>query len=299
MYTSWIGARPTLVTCHDLLAVRGALGEQTDCPASATGRLLQAWIVAGMRRAGAIAAVSAYTRSDVERIVGCQPPCMVVHNGLNHPYRPLGIAECHARLARHAGSTGRPFIIHVGSNEPRKNRAGVLRIAALLRERFAGDLLIVGKPLSPELMAQAQALGISERIRQLADVTSSELEALYGLAHALLYPSRFEGFGWPIIEAQACGCPVVCSDCGPFREIAGDGALIRATADEQGMADELVALVEPARRSALIAQGFVNARRFAGAAMIERYVEAYRQVCAPPLLPPSSDASPALAGASP
>ncbi len=294
MYTRWTRARPTLVTCHDLLAVRGARGEATDCPASATGRLLQAWIVAGLRRAGAIAAVSAYTKSDVERIVGSLPPCVIVHNGLNHPYRQLDEAECRARLSGRTAAGSRPFILHVGSNEPRKNRDGVLRIAALLRGRLDCDLLIVGKPLTAELEALAASLGIAERIRQLPDVSTSELEALYGLAHALLFPSRFEGFGWPIIEAQACGCPVVCSDCGPFREVAGDGALIRATADEQGMADDLVALAEPARRSALIAQGLANAQRFAVEPMIERYVALYRQAAAPPALQPAPAAGVAI-----
>ena len=273
----------------------GRAASSTDCPASATGRLLQAWIVSGLRRAGTIAiAVSASTRADVERIVGSPPPCVVVHNGLNHPFCPLGEAECRARLADRAGVGGRPFVLHVGSNEPRKNRAGVLRIAALLRSRLDCDLLIVGKPLTPELLALAGALGIAERIRQLPDFSAGELEALYGLAHALLFPSRFEGFGWPIIEAQASGCPVVCSDCGPFPEVAGDGALIRATADEQGMADDLVALAAPARRSALIALGLANVRRFAVEPMIQRYLELYRQAAGPPAPPP-----PALTGAAP
>jgi glycosyltransferase involved in cell wall biosynthesis len=276
MYTRWTRKRATVITCHDLLAVRGARGEVGDCPASLTGRVLQAWIAAGLARAGSIVAVSTATSRDVERIIGSPPPCLVVLNGLNHPFRVIDEAECRARLSACAGIGTRPFILHVGSNEPRKNRAGVLRTVAALGGRWDGELVIAGKPLTPELLALAASLGLSERIRQLPDASSDQLEALYGLAHALLFPSRFEGFGWPIIEAQASGCPVVCSDCGPFREIAGDGAFIRTTADEPGMADDLVALCDGAVRARMIANGLANARRFAAEPMIARYIDCYR-----------------------
>jgi glycosyltransferase involved in cell wall biosynthesis len=275
MYVRWTRGRPTLATCHDLLAVRGARGEETDCPASPTGRLLQGWIVSGLTRVLTIIAVSTSTSRDVERIIGTHPPCVVVLNGLNQPFQPIGAEACRARLLACPGIGGRPYILHVGSNEPRKNRAGVMRVVAALRGRWDGELLFVGKPLSQELLALATSLGIMERIRQLPDATTGQLEAIYGLAHALLFPSRFEGFGWPIIEAQACGCPVICSDCGPFREVAGDGALIRATGDEQGMADDLVALADPTRRAGLIARGLVNAQRFAVEPMIQGYLDIF------------------------
>jgi glycosyltransferase involved in cell wall biosynthesis len=290
MYTRWMGARATVVTCHDLLAVRGARGEVSDCPASPTGRLLQAWILAGLKRAGTSGAAPPAPRRDVERIVGTPPPCLMVPNGLNHPFTVIGEAACRARLRALPGVGSRPFILHVGSNEPRKNRDGVLRTVAALSGRWDGELVIVGKPLTPELLALAAALGLSERIRQLPDVSSDQLEALYGLAHALLFPSRFEGFGWPLIEAQACGCPVVCSDCGPFREVAGDGARIRAVADEQGMADDLLAVGEGAVRADLIARGLTNAQRYTAAAMIASYIACYRAAAARHALP----AQPAL-----
>lgn len=278
MYCGWITERPTLVTCHDLLAVRGARGEDTDCPASRGGKVLQEWIVSGLRQARMIAAVSSYTRDDARRIVGRDTDVRLVLNGLNHAYRPLSADTARARLARFPGFAERPYLLNVGSNLARKNRAGVLRVFARLREHHDIDLALVGQGLSPELTTLAEQLGIRPHIRELPGVDNPTLEALYAQAHALLFPSRFEGFGWPIIEAQASGCPVVCSDCGPFPEVAGDGAAIRALDDEDGMVTDLRALSDPLIRQRMITAGLANAARFTRERMVDDYAALYREL---------------------
>ncbi len=278
MYCGWISERPTLVTCHDLLAVRGARGEDTDCPASRSGRVLQEWIVGGLRQARMIAAVSSYTRADAQRIVGPTSDVRLVLNGLNHAYRPLDPGEIAKRLMRHPALAGRTYLLNVGSNLPRKNRAGVMRVFARLRQRHDIDLALVGQGLSAEITRLADELGVRAHIHELPGVDNHLLEALYGGAHALLFPSRFEGFGWPIIEAQASGCPVVCSDCGPFPEVAGDGALVRALDDEAGMADDLAALFDPSVRQRMIGAGLANARRFTGERMLDDYAALYHEL---------------------
>ena len=104
---------------------------------------------------------------------------------------------------------------------------------------------------------------------------------ILALSCAFLFPSRFEGFGWPIVEAQALGCPVVCSSRAPFPEVAGDGALLRDVEDEQGFANDLVELVSDAKlRSNLIAKGRQNVLRYRPEAMISRYVALYERVLA-------------------
>jgi glycosyltransferase involved in cell wall biosynthesis len=275
------GAR-VLVTCHDLLAVRGGLGEQTDSHASITGRILQRWILSGLRRANALVCVSQATARDAERLVdrtNGQLQISVVRLGLNYPYRKLEPEVARARLARVAGvDLDLPFVLHVGSNARRKNREGVLRIFSRCREKWNGQLIFAGDLLGPPLRSLASALGISDRVIQVENPADEILEALYNCALALLYPSRFEGFGWPIIEAQACGCPVVCSNAGPLPEAAGDAGLFHDVDDEAGFAADLLRLTNRTEREAWSEKSLRNAERFSSDKMISRYIDIYRQL---------------------
>ena len=275
------GAR-VLVTCHDLLAVRGGLGEQTDSPASITGRILQRWILSGLRRANALVCVSRATARDVERLVdrtNGRPQISVVQLGLNYPYRKLEPEVARARLAGVADvDLDLPFVLHVGSNARRKNREGVLRIFSRCREKWNGQLMFAGDLLGPQLRSLASALGISDRVVQVENPANEILEALYNCALALLYPSRFEGFGWPVIEAQACGCPVVCSNAGPIPEAAGDAGLFHDVDDEAGFAADVLRLTNRTEREAWSEKSLRNAERFSTDQMIAQYIDIYRQL---------------------
>jgi len=275
------GAR-VLVTCHDLLAVRGGLGEQTDSPASITGRILQRWILSGLRRANALVCVSQATAQDAERLVdrtNGRPQISVVRLGLNYPYRKLEPEVARARLARVADvDVDLPFILHVGSNARRKNREGVLRIFSRCREKWNGRLIFAGDLLDPQLRSLASTLGISDRVIQVENPADEILEALYNCALALLYPSRFEGFGWPVIEAQACGCPVVCSNAGPIPEAAGDAGLFHDVDDEAGFAADVLRLTNRTEREAWSEKSLRNVERFSSDKMISRYIDIYRQL---------------------
>lgn len=280
VYAGRIKRSPVLVTCHDLLAVRGALGEATDCPASWAGGFLQRWILKGLRRARVIVCVSQATLNDARRLLGGEgeaPRLELVRNGLNYPYRKLEPEDARARLRKISGlDPGTPFVLHVGSNLRRKNREGVLRIFARNQDQWNGRLVFAGDALTPELESLGRELGIESRIVVVTDPDSPVLEALYNCAVALLYPSRFEGFGWPVIEAQACGCPVICSDIGPLPEVAGEAALLHDVADESGFAADLLRLLDPAERAIWSEKSLRNAERFAADKMIAQYVEIYR-----------------------
>jgi glycosyltransferase involved in cell wall biosynthesis len=280
VYTSHCRPLPVLVTCHDLLAVRGALGEETDTPASKTGGYLQKWILAGLRKAKVVACVSDATCADVQRLLGTgasAPRLSTIVLGLNYPYTRLPRAEAATRLRGLPGlELERPFVLHVGSNIRRKNREAVLRIFARTKEQWDGQLVLAGEALGPELRALGEELGIASRIVQVVNPANALLEALYNCATALVYPSRFEGFGWPIAEAQACGCPVICSDRGPLPEVAGSAGLIHPVEDEEAFAADILRLTDPAVRARWSMASLQNAERFMTERMIAEYVQMYR-----------------------
>ena len=273
---------PTLVTCHDLLAVRGGLGEQTDSPASFTGRILQRWILRSLARVRMLACVSQATAVDAQKLLGSQmstPEISVVRLGLNYPFRKIEPAIARRRLASVPGvDVDLPFVLHVGSSVRRKNREGALRIFALCQDKWNGRLVFAGDLLSRAALALAEDLGVSNRLVQIQDPNSETLEALYNCALALLYPSRFEGFGWPVIEAQACGCPVVCSNTGPLPETAGEAGLFHDVDDEKGFATDLLRLADPFEREKWSEKSLRNAAKFSTDNMIAQYIDLYRRL---------------------
>ena len=127
-------------------------------------------------------------------------------------------------------------------------------------------------------MSLAKQLAIHERIVQIENPEGELLASLYNCAVALLYPSRFEGFGWPIIEAHACGCPVICSTSGPLPEVAGDAGLFHPLDDEAGFAADLLRLTDPVERSQWGEKSLRNAQRFSAKRMVAQYIDIYRSL---------------------
>lgn len=277
IYVAPAAKQSVVVTCHDLIAVRSALGEETYCPVSFTGKLLQRWILRSLRRADTVVCVSNATREDAERLVsrnGPSPKIEVIHNGLNYPYRKVPQADA----LKNIPGLELPCVLHVGSNLPRKNREGVLRIFARNKGKWDARLVFAGEALNSELVSLSKKLGVFDRVIQIAEPSQALLEALYNCAIALLFPSLSEGFGWPIIEAQACGCPVVCSNLAPLPETAGDAGLFHDVSDENGFSADILRLNDPAERTIWSEKSLRNAERFSTAKMISRYIDIYRSM---------------------
>jgi glycosyltransferase involved in cell wall biosynthesis len=279
MYALRLRGKPVLVTCHDMLAVRGALGELPDMKPSLFGRYLQRWIRHGVRAAGLVACVSHFTFEDVRRILKGDGNLRIVRNALNYPFQQISAAEAHARLAG-LGGIDRPFILHVGSSQKRKNRDGVLRVFALAARDLDLKLVLAGEPLSQVQVKLARDLNVEDRVVQIVKPDVQIVEALYNCALALLFPSRYEGFGWPSIEAQACGCPVVASDIPPLVEAVGQSAMLHSLDDEEGMAASIRRLAtDSAYREQMRQCGLENVRSgFQTARMMEQYLSLYREL---------------------
>jgi glycosyltransferase involved in cell wall biosynthesis len=275
---SWF---PVLVTCHDLLAVRGARGEDTHCPASGFGKLLQAAILRGIGSATFVACISRATHSDLIRL---SKPSMagrsqIVPLALNYPYRPLPREEALRKLTQ-AGITlpFHGFVLHVGSGHPRKNREALLLSVARIRDSWPGKIVFAGDRLSSGEQTLARSLGLEDRVLEISGPDNETLLALYGAAHCLVFMSYSEGFGWPILEAHASGCPVICSNRTSVPEVAGEGALIHEPDDYGKIARDIEHLQEPAFRDPLIALGFKNARNYSSERMMGAYEEIYGRI---------------------
>ena len=282
-YVHFLAGLPSLATCHDVGAIRGAFGDLDDCPATGFGVVLQRVIVRGLRRAGWIACVSEATRQDLLRWVAPPRPdrIRVIHNGLNQAF-DHGAEETQTRLEllrQHPGLLDRPYLLNVGSGLARKNREGVMRIFAEFKKERPCRLVFVGEALSPALLRLRDSLGLSaDDVLHIGDPSSLLLEACYRHAFVLLFPTRFEGFGWPVVEAQACGCPVLTTTVSALPEVAGTGACLRDPGDEAGFLADLRALREPAFREEMIARGKRNAERFTTAEMVSRFVQLYEEI---------------------
>lgn len=288
-YLSVVVGMPHLITCHDLLAVRSALGEFPENPVRWSGRSLQRWIVSGLKRARHVVSVSNATRSDVARICGVDHDrSSVVHNALNHSFRRrerVDALECLATTCPHftASEKSDPFILHVGSNVWYKNRIGVLiAYEQLLRRKHAAPrLIMVGPEFTGEMKTIAARLP-DDRVLALSNVSPGVLESLYSLAELLVFPSLAEGFGWPVLEAMACGCPVVTSGRAPMTEVGGDAAVYCDPRSSQDIVWKLEAVLSERNGERIIrrARCMEQAANFSMENMIDGYAERYRRTLA-------------------
>ena len=280
MYAGWIGDKPHVVTGHDLLAVRSALGEIPGNRTRWTGRIYQRWILASLRRARLVLCVSEQTRNELLRLSGLPAQrCRVVHNALNYPYRPMPAEEADTHLRALDLDPALPFFVHVGGNQWYKNRAAVLRLfAALIRHPAYAQhrLVMAGKPWTDEMRAVCTELDLHSRVDERVNVSNEQLRALYSRAEALLFPSLAEGFGWPIAEAQACGCPVATTGRAPMTEVGGEAAIYIDPDDIPGAAATIADGLT--QRTALIDAGLRNVQRFTAERLVAGCLDAYRHV---------------------
>jgi glycosyltransferase involved in cell wall biosynthesis len=285
-----------------------------------TGRKYQSLIANGLQGAQEIVCVSKATKEDVVRILNrAVDHVRIVFNGLNFPYSPLPQAIARQRISRLLSTSfpqrsrefAFPYLLHVGSNNWYKNRPGVIHIySALNRQcRTLGiecpKLILSGTPVdAPMLQAIESYPECKDDIIVVASVASEDLCALYAAAELLLFPSYEEGFGWPIVEAQACGCRVVTTGKAPMNEVGGDAAVYLAPQDvgnfsasgnpDRAAATVLAVLQEPsAERAERVARGLANANRFSTSRMVREYLDVYRELSSPASLQVDSSRGPA------
>jgi len=190
----------------------------------------------------------------------------VVYMGAGSEYRQVDDSEQLQRANSKYGLT-RPFMYYPAATWPHKNHKKLLSALKLLRDmyNFDGELLLSGLSMQAnnEIMREIQRLSLSSAVRTLGYIPSDDLPYIYNLARLIVFPSLFEGFGLPLIEAMACGCPVVCSNATSIPEIVGDSALMFDPFSEKDMADKLWRVwSNKDEAEALKARGFIRIKKY-------------------------------------
>lgn len=284
--------RPHVIHCHDFLALRSALGEIPENPTSWTGKKYQEMIRKGFSKGKHFISVSQKTRDDLHRFLPAKAISSdVVYNGFHTPFANQDPDDARVRFGKRVKldlSTG--YIFHVGANVWYKNRAGVIEIYDAWRSKHQHRLalLMVGEPTA-ELRTRREQSPFKEDIHWLTDIDDEYLRLGYAGATTFLFPSLGEGFGWPIAEAMASGCPVITTNESPMTEVAGEAGLfiprmpndrtrIKAWADDASLVLEKIISSTPSERAAIVSAGIENAKRFDTVRALDQIEEIYKRI---------------------
>src|SRR5215470_11412107 len=275
---------PVVVTIHDLAFER--------MPETFTRRgsfQLKLTVRRTAKKAARVVTVSEYSRQDLLDIYKLPPEKVVVtYNGVESSFTPQPSVPNEAEEVRRRFGVSRDFLLAVGSLQPRKNLVRLIKAYARLRSErqdFRPQLVIVGRKLwlASEIFDEVKRHRWADDVILTGYVADEDLPALYRASRAFVYPSLFEGFGLPPLEAMACGTPVVTSDVSSLPEITGDAALLIDPNDERALANALIEVVNNDRlRAELREKGIAQAMKFtwrnAAEKTLRLYQEAYGSV---------------------
>ncbi len=245
-------------------------------------RLYFKWgIPRSVKKCDKVVAISENTRKD---LIGLYP-----EESSKFVYIPYGIKkeffsplppEREAELMKF--SLPENFILYVGVLEPRKNIEGIIKAFNEIRERIPGHKLVLagrkGWYYDP-IFELVRDLGLQDSVIHIGHVDYLTLPGLFRKASLFTYPSFYEGFGMPVLEAMASGCPVVTSDISSTKEIGGDGCAFADPNDVKGIASAMVSILsDPLRRSSLVEKGLKRAAEFSWESAAKRTMELYHEV---------------------
>jgi glycosyltransferase involved in cell wall biosynthesis len=269
----------TVLTVHDL-----AFLLYPECADTHLRDYLMAAVPRSVRSASFVVADSENTRNDVICLLGAAPDrTAVVPGGVEPRFRPAApeaIAELRQRLGLEA-----PFVLSVGMMEPRKNWQGLIQAysRARARHKLPHQLVLAGPRgwLWESIIEERDRSPFRNDVLFVGFVPDADLPTLYSAADVFAFPSFYEGFGLPPLEAMACGTPVVVADAASLPEVVGDAALKVPPDDLEGLADALAALLLDEDLRGKMRQAAVErAATFTWPRAAERLLELYRQVLA-------------------
>ena len=247
-------------------------------------KLLDRWVYPAMlRNYHHLIAVSESTRDDLIRLFRVPVDKITVTcHGADPQFRPISDPSAFSGLLQKYG-LGRPFILFLGTLEPRKNLTTLLRAFAPLKEQVSHSLVLVGqKGWKWEGIFEAiKTLGLEERVRWTGYVSDEERVLFYNAADFFVYPSWYEGFGMPLLESMRSGCPVIASRVSAIPEVVGEAGLLVDPSRPEELSQAILRLVEePGLKERLREAGLERARQFSWEESARKTLQVFEAVTA-------------------
>ena len=237
-----------------------------------------------IKQASHIIAISQSTKSDLVKYLNTpESKISVIYNGVDHnifkPYEPYQMRPYHVTLSH------KPYILYVGSERRRKNLGGLFEAFATLRQEFPELKLVkVGGPgrsrqSRSETLKKLSSLGITEDVTFVDYMSELELAYYYSSATLLAYPSLYEGFGLPPLEAMACGCPVVTANTSSLPEVVGEAGIMVNPYDTRSLVQAMRrVLTDDKLRDNMIRKGLEQSKKFSWGKTAELTRQVYNKV---------------------
>lgn len=269
-----------VVTIHDLWLARHPEYSRKLLGQAGSSRRARATAL----RARKVVTVSEFSAREMEELYGIpREHVVVIHNGVSEDFYPGCDEQEVAELRRRWAIPPAGFILFVGGADPRKNHRLFLQAVAQSRSQLGERVMVlVGDAEHPggSYRATAQALGLEAHVRYTGRLDREDLRRLYACAEVFVFPSRYEGFGMPVLEALACGAPTITSSASSLPEVAGDSALLVDPDDVEALGRAMMTLLSDVDlRHTLRRRGFERARLFTWQRAAARTSALYHELC--------------------
>jgi len=280
--------------CHDFLAQQSAFGLLQENKTSLTGKYYQKFIFWGYCKARNFISISKKTQIDLHLLLNKKPTISrVVYNGMNQDFEPANdFTAIREKLStKHNIDLSKGYILHVGGNAFYKNKLGVLEIY----DQWAKDfdiklpLILAGEPPTEEMIDFKERSLVSKSIHFINNIDDLQLQQFYQGASVMLFPSLYEGFGWPIVEAMASGSLVITTNEDPMKEVAADAGFYipKKPADSGKLSGwkmitakelERVIQLSPEERKDAVSKSILRSKEFSAQGFVNSIEAIYQEI---------------------